>query len=209
MLILVVVILVLVREAAQPLGTVFFFFLLEDLDLDAGKGNLYVASLSTDNFSNSDALKDSSEQLNILIHVNVGSPAVCNAEKRLLKHDQVHCFLATGVVDPLLGNLAGHLLLSVQRQQHLVDALKQGRVLVFGDNVAGAVGAWLRVQQLPEAGAYTLKLSMHKQPSIVCLANDRVHKESFKKQVTVLERCCSDENRRACFRVLFIVTYDQ
>ncbi len=115
MLILVVVILVLVREAADPLSTVFFLLLLEDLHLDSGKGDLNGTGLATDDLAHSDSLVDFIEHLNILIHVNVDAPAVCNAEEHLLKHSDIHSLLAAGIPDPLLGHFAVHLLLSVKR----------------------------------------------------------------------------------------------
>ena len=199
MLVLVVVVLVLLGQAAKPFGTFFFLLLLEDLDLDAGESDLDFASVSTDDLTDSDALIDSRKKFNVLFHVNVGAPAVSNPEESLLEHDQAHSFLAAGVVDPLLGDLSCHLLLAVERQQDLVDTLEKRRVLVFGDNVAGAVGAGLRVQQLPVAGANTLELSMHKQSALVCLAHDRVHLESFTKQESRLECRSKLKNRRACY----------
>ena len=52
------------------------------------------------------------------------------------------------------------------------------RVLVFGDDIAGAIGAGLRVQQLPVLGADLLELRVHKELAIVRFAHHSVDHES-------------------------------
>ena len=46
-------------------------------------------------------------------------------EEHLLEHDQIHAVLAASVMDPLLGDLPAHFILSVERKQHLVDSFHQ------------------------------------------------------------------------------------
>ena len=102
MLVLVIVILVFVREAALPFSAIFLVFLLENLDLNARQGDLCLSSSATDDLFDSDAFVDLGEKLNVLIHANMGAPAVSDSVERLLEHGEVHSGLSTRIVDPLL-----------------------------------------------------------------------------------------------------------
>ena len=113
MLVLVILVLVLVREAASPFGTVFLLLFLEDFDLDSWQSDLYFTGLPSDHFLAGDTLVDLGQELNILIHIDMSGPAVGNSEEHLLEHDQVHGGLAASVMNPLLCNLSAHLILSV------------------------------------------------------------------------------------------------
>ena len=121
-LVLVVVILVLITEAALPLCAIFLLLLLEDLYLDARDGNLNLPRVTADDLLDDNAIVDLVEHLDVLIHVDVGTPAVGHSEQGLLEADEVHLFLATSVMDPLLGDFAVHLLGTVQWKQHFVNA---------------------------------------------------------------------------------------
>ena len=65
------------------------------------------------------------KQLTVLINVDMGGPAVSDPEQHLLEHCEVHGGLASGVMDPLLGYLTVHLLLSVQWQEHFVNTFQK------------------------------------------------------------------------------------
>lgn len=123
MLVLKVVVLVLVTEAALPLSTVLFLLLLEDVDEDSWQHGLNLASLATNHLLDGDTIVDLLEQLDVLIHVDVCTPAVSDAEEHLLEHRQVHAGLASCVVNPLLRNLTRHLILAVEWKQDLVHPL--------------------------------------------------------------------------------------
>ena len=105
-----------------------------------------------------------------------------HAEEHLLEQGQVHGFLAARVINPLLGDLTRHLILAVERQQDLVDALEQRRVLLLRHAVARAVRLGLRVQQLPVARADVLEVRVVQHLLFVGLGDDRVHRESCERR---------------------------
>ena len=121
MLVLKVIVLILIREAAHPLSPIFLVFLLEYFDLDTRQGNFYSPSLASNDFLDSYAVIYLGQELNILVHVDVGAPAVGDPEEHLLEHDQIHAVLAASVMNPLLGDLSAHLVLTVEWQKHLID----------------------------------------------------------------------------------------
>lgn len=83
-------------------------------------------------------------------------------------------------MEPFLGDLAGHLILTVEREQHFVDALHQVHVLLLRDLVAGPVLLRLGPQQLPVFAADSLEVSMHEDAALISLGHNRVDHESYR-----------------------------
>lgn len=122
--ILEVIILILIGEAAEPVSFFLLLFLLENFNFKAGKSNLDLACSATDDFLADDTVVDLAEELDVLVEVDVGCPAVSHSEQHLLEHDEAHALLASGVVDPLLRHLAANLLLTIQREEDFVHAFE-------------------------------------------------------------------------------------
>ena len=81
--------------------------------MDASQSDLSLTSLASNYLLANDTVVDLFQQFDILSHVNVCRPTMSDSKEHFLEHDQVHCLLLSGVVDPLLCYLTVHLLLSV------------------------------------------------------------------------------------------------
>lgn len=187
--ILEIFILVLVAEAALPLGTIFFLLVLEDLNLNAGQYGGNLASLSANDLLEGDAIINLVEELNVLLNVNMSAPSVGNAEQGLLELGKIHGGFGARVEVPFLGDLACHLILAVERQQYLVDALHQSHILILRNLVGGTICIWLCAQQLPELGANSLKVGVQENAALVRLCHHGVDLEGCQSKQTGYHSC--------------------
>jgi len=93
----------------------------KDLNLEGRHGQDDLSIVSSDDFSNSNTLMDFHKQLTVFVKVNVCRPLVSDSIKHLGKEVKGELSVANAVHEPLLLNLRGHLLLPVDREEHLID----------------------------------------------------------------------------------------
>ena len=78
-----------------------------------------------DYLSEGNAVINELEQLDVFVQVNVDGPLVGNAVEELGEEVETQLAVVRAVHDPLLLDLASHLLVAVERQQNLVNTFHQ------------------------------------------------------------------------------------